>query len=51
MRELPRAPHGDVGSEGFLEVHSFGTFSKRIRVALERDQRGRAVFGCLIRYI
>ncbi len=40
MLELPRAPHGDHGSEDFLEVGSIGAFSKRIRVALEDDQRG-----------
>jgi class 3 adenylate cyclase len=47
VRELPRAPHGEIGSEGFLAVHSFGAFSKRIRVALERIRtcRGTRKFG------
>jgi hypothetical protein len=47
MLELPRAPHPDAGSDDFLEVQSFGTFSKRIRVALEDDQCGCA--GAVVR--
>ena len=34
MLPLPRAPHGDVGSDDFLEGCSFGAFSHRIRVSL-----------------
>ena len=48
MRKLPRTPHGDIGSEDFLKVHSFSAFNKRIRVAIEYDQRARAgwISGC-----
>jgi hypothetical protein len=37
-----RTPHRDIRGEGFLEVHSLGAYSKRIRVAIEHDERGGA---------
>ena len=46
MLELPRAPHGDHGSEDFLGIEPISAFSHRIRVALEHDQRGGAGRMC-----
>ena len=44
MVDLPGAPHGDYGSEEFLgiEVAAVSALSRRIRVALEYDERGGA---------
>ena len=42
MLVFPRSPHGDKASDNFLGIAPIRAFSKHIRVALERDQRGCA---------
>jgi hypothetical protein len=42
MLPLPRAPHADEGSEGFLGIAPVRALGHRIRVALEHDERGGA---------
>ena len=42
MLPLPRAPHADEGSEGFLGIAPIRALGHRIRVALEHDERGGA---------
>ena len=46
MRSLPRAPRGGRGSSELLGCGSLGAFRKRIRIALEHDQRGCAGWIC-----
>jgi hypothetical protein len=45
MMELARPPHSDHGSVGFVAIEP-GALSRRIGVALERDQRGCARRMC-----
>ena len=46
MFELPRPPHARPWQRGFPRGRPVGAFGKRIRVALEHDQRGGARRMC-----